>query len=69
VKIEVDSEPKLPVTDAEQSAVEELLTLNPTLLAGAEAHAARVKLLQEQSRTEFAPSGEKKLKETFYGCF
>lgn len=58
VKLEVDSEPKLPVTDVEQSAVKELLTLNPTLLAGAEAHAARVKLLQEQS-AEFAPSGEK----------
>jgi hypothetical protein len=52
VKLEVDSEPKLPVTDVEKSAVKELLTLNPKLLAGAEAHAARAKLLQEQSRTE-----------------
>jgi hypothetical protein len=42
VKIEVDSEPKLPVTDVENSAVKELLTLNPKLLEGAEAHAARV---------------------------
>lgn len=32
----------LPVTDSEQSAVKDLLTLNPELLAGAEAYAARV---------------------------
>lgn len=42
MKIEVDSEPKLPVTDVEKSAVTDLLTFNPNLLSGAEAHAARV---------------------------
>jgi len=39
---EVDVEPVLPPTDAEKSAVKELLALNPELLVGAEAYVTRV---------------------------